>query len=88
MNPNLQLFIFQNFESELLRDTSTYEDLSRQLRIVRVGHVVLPDVAVKPVGHVQVFVVHRNQDVGQDGWHVRQHPPDHFINCNTHQMVI
>ncbi len=79
MKPNLQLFIFQNFETELLRDTSSDEDLSGQFRIVRVGHVVLPDVAVKPVGHVQVFVVHRNQDVGQDGRHVRQYPPDHFI---------
>ncbi len=57
---NLKLLIFQNFAAKLFSDAATEEDLAGQYRVVWIGDVVLADVPVKPVGHVQVLVIHRD----------------------------
>ena len=42
-----------------------------QPRVPGVGDVVLPDVAMYPVGEVEVLVVHADQDVRHDAGHLR-----------------
>ena len=48
---------------------AAHPDLARELGIVRVGDVVLADVAVQPVAEIEEAVVHRQIDVCDQGRH-------------------
>ena len=52
-----------------LAEHAAEPELAGQLRVRRVGDVVLAEVAVQPVGEVEEAVVHREDEVGDQPGH-------------------
>ena len=65
----------ENLEDDFLKmNCSDLSNFSCQFRMCRIRNIVLSNIAVEPVGEIQIFVVHRNEDVRDEGRHVRQSP--------------
>ena len=66
------------FHRSIVDQASADKHLSDEFRVSGVRNVVLADVALQPITEVEEFVVHADQYVGCEGWHVRQCPAVHF----------
>ncbi len=60
---DIHLLVLQDLDAELLGDAAAKPKLAGQLGVLGVGHIVLPEVTVQPIGQVQVLVIHGHQDV-------------------------
>merc|ERR1719369_1023527 len=84
---NRELLVLGNLDIATFLNGSTQEHLSCQLRIPGVSDVVLPDVAMEPVGKVEVFIIHTDDDISHHPWHFWQDPPLNLLTGNINHFL-
>merc|ERR1719348_2334572 len=74
-----QFFVFCNLYRSTLLDRTSEENLPCELWIPSIRNIILPDVSMKPVREVEILVIHADDDVSHDPWHLGQDPPLHLL---------
>src|SRR5205823_2099653 len=69
-----------------LAEDAAEPELPGELRLGRVAHVVLPDVAVQPVGEVEPAVVERQYEIGDESRYGHG-PPLHLLGRHLDDLL-